>query len=108
MEICPHLPEVGCACRKPAPAMAARAAEALGGDLSSSVVVGDKAADMELARGIGAAAVLVRTGYGEGTEVSMGDRSAHLVLNNIGELLPWLERGAEGIRAAAEGREAIP
>lgn len=61
---CPHRPDEGCACRKPATAMLERAARELGADLARSWVVGDSAADIELARRAGARAVLVRTGQG--------------------------------------------
>ena len=47
---CPHLPEAGCTCRKPAPGLLWRAREELGADLGESWVVGDQPADLELAR----------------------------------------------------------
>jgi histidinol-phosphate phosphatase family protein len=50
--------------RKPAPGMAERAAEDLGIDLRSSVVIGDSQDDYNLGRVIGAQSILVRTGYG--------------------------------------------
>ncbi|MDD4951547.1 MAG: HAD-IIIA family hydrolase [Desulfovibrionaceae bacterium] len=65
---CPHAPDEGCGCRKPAPGMALRAAESLGLDLGQSFVVGDKACDVDLGRAVGATAILVRTGYGAGHE----------------------------------------
>jgi phosphoglycolate phosphatase-like HAD superfamily hydrolase len=43
-----------------------RAAADLDVDLSRSWVVGDRDADVELARNVGARAVLVKTGYGRG------------------------------------------
>jgi histidinol-phosphate phosphatase family protein len=62
---CPHLPDAGCACRKPATGMLERAREELGADLGASWVVGDHAVDAELARRAGCAgAVLVLTGQG--------------------------------------------
>lgn len=62
--ICPHAPEVDCECRKPRTGLLDQAAWELGLDATRSVVIGDKAADVELARRAGAAAVLVTTGYG--------------------------------------------
>lgn len=59
---CPHHPEVGdhpyrqtCDCRKPAPGMLLAAAKDLKLDLGRSVIVGDKARDMQagLAAGVG-------------------------------------------------------
>jgi D-glycero-D-manno-heptose 1,7-bisphosphate phosphatase len=46
---CPHAPDLGCACRKPAPGLLLRARDELGADLAASWVVGDGAADVELA-----------------------------------------------------------
>jgi D-glycero-D-manno-heptose 1,7-bisphosphate phosphatase len=62
--VCPHRPEEGCECRKPAPGLAVQAATHYTGDLSSSFVVGDQASDIELGHRIGATSILVRTGYG--------------------------------------------
>ncbi len=66
---CPHLPDAGCTCRKPAPGLLWRAREELGADLGASWVVGDRACDVELAQRAGCrGAVLVgvdATGPGE-------------------------------------------
>jgi heptosyltransferase-2 len=59
---CPHHPDDGCPCRKPQRTLADRAAADLGLDLSLAYVVGDQKLDMELARKVGARAVLVTTG----------------------------------------------
>jgi D-glycero-D-manno-heptose 1,7-bisphosphate phosphatase len=59
---------IDCDCRKPKPGLALRAAQDLGIDLSASWMLGDKAADLGLALSAGLkGAILVRTGYGEGT-----------------------------------------
>src|SRR5262249_16890240 len=63
--ICPHSAGDGSACRKPAPGLALQAARDHGFDLTDAFVIGDKPCDIELARRIGATAILVRTGYGE-------------------------------------------
>ncbi|WP_273846933.1 HAD-IIIA family hydrolase [Rubrobacter calidifluminis] len=59
--VCPHAPEEGCQCRKPAPGLVLRAARALSSDPSRCVVVGDTGADVEAARTAGARAILVPT-----------------------------------------------
>ncbi len=60
---CPHLPGVGCACRKPAPGLLLRARDELGADLAASWVIGDRAADARLAENAGCrGAVIVRAG----------------------------------------------
>ncbi|MEN8183334.1 MAG: HAD family hydrolase [Myxococcota bacterium] len=62
---CPHPPDAGCSCRKPAPGLLHRAERELDADLARSWVVGDRAADLALARAAGCqGAVLVLTGEG--------------------------------------------
>lgn len=61
---CPHHPDDGCRCRKPATGLVDRAAGELGVDPARSYVVGDKPSDMNLAANCGARAVLVLTGEG--------------------------------------------
>ena len=62
--VCPHGPDDECACRKPRPELAHRAAVDFGADLSESFVIGDKSSDVLLGKAVGARAILVRTGYG--------------------------------------------
>ncbi len=68
---CPHHPDIGeppyrrqCDCRKPEPGMFLQAAEAHDIDLSRSVMIGDKAADVEAGKRLGMISVLVLTGAG--------------------------------------------
>lgn len=68
---CPHHPEaaveqyrIACQCRKPLPGLVLQAARELEIDVQHSYVVGDKSCDMELAHNVGAAAIMVLTGYG--------------------------------------------
>ena len=61
---CPHVPDDGCACRKPRPGLLERAARELDFLPAESFVVGDKACDVDLGRRAGAVTLLVRTGYG--------------------------------------------
>jgi len=69
--LCPHLPEAGCNCRKPAPGLLQQAAAALGIDLSASVMIGDAVTDIQAGRAAGARAMLVRTGRGEQQAVEL-------------------------------------
>jgi D-glycero-D-manno-heptose 1,7-bisphosphate phosphatase len=62
--VCPHLPEDGCACRKPEVGLIKKAAEELCFDPEWCFVIGDKPCDIEMGRRIGAMTFLVRTGYG--------------------------------------------
>ena len=68
--VCPHGPEEGCPCRKPAPGLAEQAARELGFRLADSFVIVDKAAYIELGRRVGATTILVRTGYGREVEAN--------------------------------------
>jgi D-glycero-D-manno-heptose 1,7-bisphosphate phosphatase len=68
---CPHHPTEGvapydieCDCRKPAPGMLLRGEREFGLDLTRSFVVGDSRVDVLAANSVGAASVLVQTGYG--------------------------------------------
>jgi D-glycero-D-manno-heptose 1,7-bisphosphate phosphatase len=56
---CPHMPDAGCRCRKPAPGMLLDAAAKHSIDLKRSFVIGDRMMDVELAHKVGARAVLV-------------------------------------------------
>ncbi|MGD9639814.1 MAG: D-glycero-alpha-D-manno-heptose-1,7-bisphosphate 7-phosphatase, partial [Synergistaceae bacterium] len=62
---CPHKPEEECRCRKPRLGMVHDACSELGLTIEDiCCVIGDKKSDVELADNIGAASVLVLTGYG--------------------------------------------
>lgn len=68
---CPHAPDVNCGCRKPKTALALQAAKEHGFDPRESIVIGDKASDIEFGRALEAArTILVRTGYGKQHEHS--------------------------------------
>lgn len=60
--VCPHYDE-GCTCRKPAPGMIERALREHGLALERSAVVGDRDADIGLARCVGVPGVLMPTTY---------------------------------------------
>ncbi|RKG97947.1 HAD family hydrolase [Corallococcus sp. CA053C] len=68
--VCPHLPEAGCACRKPSPGLGLQAAAELGIDLSRSFVVGDTPGDVAWGERLGATSLLVRTGHGARVDVA--------------------------------------
>jgi D-glycero-D-manno-heptose 1,7-bisphosphate phosphatase len=56
---CPHAPEAGCACRKPAPGLLTAARDELALDLGASYFVGDQPSDMEAAARAGARGLAV-------------------------------------------------
>lgn len=61
---CPHRPDAGCECRKPAAGMLKDIAQRLKADLNGVYVVGDAERDVIAARQVMATPVLVRTGKG--------------------------------------------
>jgi D-glycero-D-manno-heptose 1,7-bisphosphate phosphatase len=61
---CPHHPEDHCNCRKPQPGLIRQAARKFDLDLSASVIIGDKAGDVELAKNTGCRSIFVLTGKG--------------------------------------------
>ena len=62
--LCPHRPEEGCECRKPAPGMMLRAADELNLDLSSSYIIGDAVSDMQAAQAVESKGIMLLTGRG--------------------------------------------
>jgi D-glycero-D-manno-heptose 1,7-bisphosphate phosphatase len=71
IEICPHGPDDGCDCRKPAPGMILRLIDHYAVEPDDVIVVGDSLRDLEAAAAGGARPVLVRTGNGATTESSL-------------------------------------
>lgn len=68
---CPHGPDANCSCRKPLPGLLLDAAHDLGIDLAHSVMVGDKADDVEAGRRAGCRTV--RFGDDDGADFSAPD-----------------------------------
>jgi D-glycero-alpha-D-manno-heptose 1-phosphate guanylyltransferase len=81
--ICPHRPEDDCRCRKPKLGLMQQAASDLGFTLEHSIVIGDKASDVEMGRNAGAITFLVRTGYGAGVAAAQGSL-ADFVVDDLG------------------------
>ncbi|MGH1561698.1 HAD-IIIA family hydrolase [Mumia sp. DW29H23] len=59
VKMCPHAPEDGCTCRKPAPRMVLEACAELDVPPERCVVIGDIGADVDAARAAGARGILV-------------------------------------------------
>ena len=75
---CPHTPEAGCGCRKPAVGMVRRMERDLGYSAHGAPLIGDKRSDLELARNAGSRPILVRTGYGASTLAALNDSSVEV------------------------------
>jgi D-glycero-D-manno-heptose 1,7-bisphosphate phosphatase len=89
---CPHGPDDGCRCRKPAPGMVEDAARRLGVDVTRCVVVGDIAADVDAARAAGAGGILVPTGRTRPEEVAAAAWTAATFDAAIDHVLPADQR----------------
>lgn len=70
---CPHTPDAGCDCRKPAPGLVRQMERDLGCSARGAPLIGDKSSDLALARRVGARPILVRTGYGAATLATLDD-----------------------------------
>lgn len=62
VQVCPHRPEEGCGCRKPAPGLLLDAAARLGIRLSDAILIGDHEHDLEAARRANCSSILVLSG----------------------------------------------
>jgi histidinol-phosphate phosphatase family protein len=85
--VCPHGPDDGCACRKPAPGLVLQAAQALGVDPERCAVVGDIGADVQAAHAAGARAILVPTERTLHDEIDAAPEVARDLPEAIGQLL---------------------
>ncbi len=56
---CPHAPEDGCDCRKPAARLVLEAAQRFGFNPKDTVVIGDKSSDVELGQNLGGTSMLL-------------------------------------------------
>lgn len=97
---CPHHPEIGippyrqkCRCRKPATGLIEAAVKELDLDTSGSYMVGDRRADIEFARHVGAKSILVLTGYGRGEWEYSGEQwqgKPDYVAEDLFEAVRWI------------------
>ncbi|MBN3929762.1 HAD-IIIA family hydrolase [Streptomyces verrucosisporus] len=104
--VCPHGPDDGCACRKPAPALLLDSARRLGAAPAECVVIGDIGSDVEAARAAGARAILVPTPVTLAEEVREAPAVAPDLLTAVRAALdgPW--PGPAGGRAG-DGRAPV-
>ena len=62
---CPHVPDMGCHCRKPKPGLLRQIAHDEQIELTGVPLVGDSLRDIEAAQQVGAKGILVKTGKGK-------------------------------------------
>src|SRR4051812_12064615 len=92
---CPHGPDDGCSCRKPAPGMVKDACAALDVEPARCVVVGDIGADVDAAAAAGATGILVPTPVTRKAEVAAAAHRAETLTAAVDDVLA----GAWGARA---------
>ncbi|MBS0012571.1 MAG: D-glycero-beta-D-manno-heptose 1,7-bisphosphate 7-phosphatase [Desulfobacterales bacterium] len=73
IHFCPHTPDQGCRCRKPAAGLIEQAIRQSGISENQTVFIGDSQSDLQAGRAAGIAAWLVRTGKGKNTEAALKD-----------------------------------
>jgi histidinol-phosphate phosphatase family protein len=92
---CPHAPDDGCACRKPAPGLVLEAARTLGVRPEETVVIGDIGADVGAAAAAGARSILVPTPVTRAEEVA----AAPVVAADLDAAVDLVLRGLTGGRS---------
>jgi heptosyltransferase-2 len=104
---CPHHPDDGCLCRKPARGMIDRAVSELHVDLRRSYVIGDHASDIQLAKSIAAKAILVTTGRVDEQALTMlraAQAMPDAVARSLAEAAEWILNDV----AATQAPKAAP
>ena len=71
---CPHHPDDGCDCRKPAPGLLQELSQQYGVPLDGVPFIGDSERDLEAARAVNGRPILVLTGDGEQTAAELKKR----------------------------------
>ena len=90
---CPHMPNDGCKCRKPAPGLLLQAQHKYNIDMSKAIMVGDSAKDIECARNAGCGkAVLVKTGKDDEAEHILKTKRivADYTAKNLCDAAKWI------------------
>jgi histidinol-phosphate phosphatase family protein len=85
--VCPHAPDAGCGCRKPAPGMVVDAARALGLRPDECALIGDTGADVAAAVAAGARPVLVPNAVTRREEIARAPEVAPDLATAVDRLL---------------------
>ena len=94
---CPHHPDAGCRCRKPATGMVDRAVSELQVNLRKAYMIGDHAIDMQLAKAVGAKSILVTSTNMDQKVLTMLQAAGALpdmVAPSIAEAAEWILKDA--------------
>jgi D-glycero-D-manno-heptose 1,7-bisphosphate phosphatase len=90
---CPHMPDEGCGCRKPAPGLIFQARQKYDLDLADAVMVGDSVKDVACGRNAGCGlTVLVKSGLDPEVEYKLKKSpfAADRVAQNLLEAAGWI------------------
>ena len=89
---CPHHPDDGCSCRKPATGMLEQSAKDYNLDLSSSFMIGDQLSDIEAGKRAGCRTILVLTGYGQNlvNRVNRKQLNVDYIAGDLNDAVAWL------------------
>jgi HAD superfamily hydrolase (TIGR01662 family) len=87
VQVCPHGPDDGCTCRKPAPGMVEATCAELDVDPARCVVIGDIGADVEAAEAAGAVGILVPTPVTRRAEVAAARHRAETLTAAVDDVL---------------------
>lgn len=96
IEVCYHVDEDGCVCRKPKPGMLLEAARKWGVNLQQSVMVGDRWRDVEAGRAAGCRTILIEAPYAERKAEGADAVVRSLEEANAFILSTWLDRQLQG------------
>jgi len=85
IEVCPHIDDDGCSCRKPAPGLLLGAAKDLALDLDRSFMVGDRWRDVEAGRRAGCSTIFIDRYYRE-----QRPASPDVIVSCLAEAVSWI------------------
>ena len=87
---CPHTPQAGCTCRKPATGLISRIEETTGLSARGAPFIGDSPGDMGAAMAHGCLPLLVRTGNGQAWEADARKLGVSHVFDDLASAADWL------------------
>ncbi|MCB1676756.1 MAG: D-glycero-beta-D-manno-heptose 1,7-bisphosphate 7-phosphatase [Halioglobus sp.] len=94
---CPHLPDAGCHCRKPATGLLQAIERQSGESARGAYFIGDSLKDLQAATDFGCVPILVTTGNGAATLAALRSNSAALANAESIAVYPDLAAAADGI-----------
>jgi D-glycero-D-manno-heptose 1,7-bisphosphate phosphatase len=104
IKVCYHTSRDNCACRKPLPGMLLDAAKELDIDLSASIMVGDRASDIDAGARAGCRTAFINLNYTAEAQAVSPD----IVVGSLGEATNWILSSSGSMRALeAERRSQI-